>query len=142
MVPIGGTVFAQGLTRFGKGASGYRAGKDEALGFEEAAVFQNIAQSLHIGAIILRMVLPGKIVMGGQVQDNIRSTFGIYFLEHTFQCLGVSDIHLEPRDVFMDRGAAPYLGTASQGKDPVIVLEGIQQMAADEPGGSSNDNPR
>jgi hypothetical protein len=58
------------------------------------------------------------------------------------QGVAISDVHLVPGDVLVNGRAAVELGSTGEADDPEILLEIVEEMSPDEPGGAGDDETR
>ena len=102
---------------------------------------ERVPEPLDVGPVVLRVLVTGEVVVGGQVDHGADGPALADRLEDLGQLGPLADVDLMPDDVRVDRGPAPGLRPACDALDLVVVLELVQEVAPHEPGGARHDQP-
>ncbi len=101
-----------------------------------------MAQPLHVGAPVLAVVLPGEVVVGGEVDEPVGAPGPLDLLEDRGDGRPVADVRLVPGDVRVHRGPGAGLGAAGEADDAMVLLQLLEQVTPDEAGGPGDDEAR
>ena len=140
VIAVGDARLVQSAAGRREPARGNRAREDEAAELEALGELEDVAQPLDVGSPVLGVLLPGEIVVGGQVQQHVRAAARRDPLEHAREGFAFADVDLRPGDVGVHRCAAVALRTAPEADDPIALLDLLEEVAADEAGGARNDD--
>ncbi len=135
VVAVRGTGLGERPARRREAARRDGAGEDEAPERQEPRQVEDVAQPLDVGSPVLRVLVAGEVVVGGEVDQQLGAALVADLVEERGEPLAVADVDLVPDDVRMDRRTALALRPPPHRHDLVAFLDRVEEVAADEPRG-------
>lgn len=142
VLPVRGAVLGEGRAGGREAGGGHGGGEEEAPDPQGLAQLQHVAEAAYVGAPVLGVVLAGEVVVGRQVDHHVHPPALEDGLEDRLQVGGLPDVHLEPAEAGPFGDAAFQGGAPGDGEDLPAVLEVLQEVPPQKPGGSGEDHAR
>jgi len=143
MLTVGWTLLSERLPRGRKLTGGQRAGEDEALGLQEPALLEHVAQAVEVGPLVLRMVLTSEVVVGGQVDDRVDLvSIGMDIIADRLESVFVADVELVPAYVGVLGNTALGLRAQVDCDQLVLGFEQIEDAPSQKPRGTRDHDQR
>ncbi|MEJ2580590.1 MAG: hypothetical protein P8127_02965 [Acidobacteriota bacterium] len=142
VVAVRRTIFRENFAGGRELTGRHRRGEDEALETEVAALLEDVAGPLDVGAPVLGVLFTGEVVVRCKVDEIVRAARGADVVEGRSQRLTTADVDFVPRDVLVQRNSASLLRPQIEAHNAEVLLEIVQEVAADEAGRTGDDETR